>query len=244
MKNIKLLIEFDGTDFFGWQRQADHRTVQGDLEAVVADLFGEPVAVTGAGRTDAGVHALGYVCNFRVDTHLDPPTIGKALTTRLPADVAIRGVEEVPPSFNARRSAIARRYAYHIVTRPTAVDRRTRWYVRYPLDAGRMAQAVGVLAGEHDFSTFVAGGGEAVSPVCTVTDIGVSARGELIAIHIDANRFLYHMVRNIVGTLVDIGRGRHGPEHMGVILGKRDRRVAGPTAPAHGLTLVEVRYPD
>jgi tRNA pseudouridine38-40 synthase len=245
MKNFKMLLEYDGTHFHGWQRQRDVRTVQGVLEAAASDLFGEPIIVNGCCRTDAGVHAWGFVGNFRTDTPLEPERVRRALSARLPEDVVVRHVDEAHAEFHARHDCIARRYVYRITTAPTAIFRRILTYTRYPLEVEPMAEAARVLVGEHDFTSFapIATAGE-VPTVCNVMQAALTRDESVITFEIKADRFLHHMVRNIVGTLVEVGRGRFRPEQVGEILRKKDRRAAGPTAPACGLALSEACYPE
>ena len=241
MRNIRLDLEYDGTDFRGWQRQPAARTVQGTLEVAIATVLRHPVAVWGCARTDAGVHAMGYVANFH--TELDVPTdrLVSGLNGCLPDDVAVTAACEAPEDFHARFSARARRYTYRIATAPTAVWRRYTTPSRHALDADAMAAAARHLPGEHDFTSFTALANEA-KPVCVVSEAIVTSEPAMIVITVESNRFLYHMVRVIAGTLMEVGRGRIEPERMAEVLRKRDRRAAGPTAPASGLMLVAVRY--
>jgi len=241
VRNIRLLLEFDGTDFHGWQRQPEARTVQGVVEDAVERIFGERADVQGAGRTDAGVHAAAYVCNFRVATALPPQRIAAALGAHLPPDVAVLGAEDAPDEFDARFDARARRYAYRISTVPAALDRRSVLVVPHALDPDAMGAGASHLVGEHDFTSFTPAL-NAAHPVCRVAEAAVRAEGPRLEIVIEANRFLHHMVRVIAGTLLEVGRGRIGPERVEEILRKRDRRAAGPTAPACGLTFVGERY--
>jgi tRNA pseudouridine38-40 synthase len=243
MKNIKLTLEFDGTDFHGWQKQPGVRTVQGTLEDAVEELFGEPITVTGCGRTDAGVHAWGFVCNFLADTDLLAAQIGPGLSARLPDDVVVREIEEVGADFHSRSHAVARRYGYRISAQKTAINRRVSHHTRYRLDVDMMSTAASALVGRRDFTSFAATGSvEDVSPVCEVEFARFGRDGSDISFEIKADRFLYRMVRNIVGTLIEVGRGRISPEQIGDILCKKDRAAAGPTAPACGLSLIEVYY--
>jgi len=240
--NVRLLLEFDGTDFQGWQRQPGVRTVQGVIAEATEAVFGERIAPIGAGRTDAGVHALAYVCNFHVDTNIPVKRIAAALTAHLPDDIVILGAESAPEAFHARYDATSRRYLYQITRVPTALRRRMVHLTRYDLDLGAMAGAAPALVGEHDFTSFTPTLNER-NPVCTVLAADVTETEGVVTVSIEANRFLQHMVRVIVGTLIEIGRGRHNPEHIMEVMGKRDRRAAGPTAPARGLVFAEVRYP-
>lgn len=242
VRNIRLQIEFDGTAFHGWQRQPETRTVQGVIEDAIRAVFGVDADVTGAGRTDTGVHALDYPCNFLVDTALAPARIAAALSAHLPDDIAILDARDAEPGFHARFDALSRRYAYRISTRPTALWRHVYHVPRFRLDVAPMARAAGILVGEHDFTSFTPAACEA-NPVCRMLEARVDQDGPLVTVTLEADRFLHHMVRVITGTLIDVGRGRIPPEHMEAILCKKDRRAAGPTAPPNGLALVRVRYP-
>jgi tRNA pseudouridine38-40 synthase len=245
MKNIKLILEYDGTDFHGWQIQPQVRTVQGVLEGVASELFGEPVSVNGCCRTDTGVHAWGFVGNFSVDTTLEPRQIRGALSARLPADVVVKGVAEVPSDFHARHDCIARRYLYRLTSEPTAVLRQFVAFTKFQLDVKKMAEGAARLVGKDDFASFApAALSECVSTICDVLEAAVSRDGEVFSFEIKADHFLHHMVRNIVGTLIEVGRGRLLPEQIDEILRKKDRRAAGPTAPACGLSLMEACYPE
>jgi tRNA pseudouridine38-40 synthase len=243
MQNFKLTIEYDGTDFHGWQVQPQVRTVQGVLEEVLGDLLGQTTQVAGCCRTDAGVHATGFVGSFRAETTLSPERIRRALGGKLPEDVVVRDAVEAPADFHARHSCVARRYVYKVTTARTALERRFVAFSKYELDPARMAAGAEALAGEHDFTSFAPASLEdAVSPVCTVLDASLKREGSVILLDIKADRFLHHMVRNIAGTLIEVGRGRYDPEQVGAILRKKDRTAAGPTAPACGLVLVEAYY--
>jgi tRNA pseudouridine38-40 synthase len=242
VRNLRLQIEYDGTRFHGWQRQPGQRTVQGVLEDAVRAVFAVSADVIGAGRTDTGVHALDYPCNVAVDTALSTERIAAALTAHLPDDVVIHTVADAPDDFHARFDAVSRRYAYHMSTQPTALWRHVYHTPRFVLDAEAMARAAVYLRGEHDFTSFTPSANEA-NPVCSVIEAVVDAEAPFITFTVEADRFLHHMVRVMAGTLIDVGRGRYAPELVETIVRKRDRRQAGPTAPAHGLALVAVRYP-
>jgi tRNA pseudouridine38-40 synthase len=241
MRNIRLNLEYDGTDFQGWQRQPDARTVQATLETAIAIVCRHNAEVVGCARTDAGVHALGYVASFPTETDMTTSRLSLALNACLPEDIAVVGVEEAASDFHARFSARSRRYAYRIVTSPTALLRRYAFHSHHALDVERMTAAARHLVGEHDFTSFTPVTNEA-RKVCRVSTAEVAREGALITITVEADRFLHHMVRVIAGTLMDVGRGRMKPEQVGAAVRKRDRRSAGPTAPAHGLTLLRVRY--
>jgi tRNA pseudouridine38-40 synthase len=241
-RNLRLIVEYDGTEFFGWQRQRETRTVQGVIEDAVARVFGQRADVVGAGRTDAGVHAVDYPCNFRVHSAIAVERVARALNAHLPADVVVKSAADAHPTFNARFDALARRYAYSVSTARTSLWRRTRYAPRFRFDPDRMGRAAAFLVGEHDFTSFTPAHNRA-HPVCRVAAAEVARADKVVTITVEADRFLHHMVRIIVGTLLEVGRGRFEPERVVAILGKRDRREAGPTAPPLGLALVAVRYP-
>lgn len=245
MRNLRLTLEYDGTDFHGWQRQPGLRTVQGTLELAAATVLRHPVEAWGCARTDAGVHARGYVANFYTASDVTTERLMSGVNGCLPDDVVVTAVGEAPEDFHARFSARARRYTYRITTVPTAVWRHFAYHIHHELDAGRMREAARHLVGEHDFSSFTAQANEA-NPVCILRSLDVveAPDGETgrIDITVVSNRFLFHMVRVVAGTLMETGRGRIEPEQVAEILRKKDRRAAGPTAAAHGLMLVGVQY--
>jgi len=244
MRRFKLILEYEGTAYHGWQVQPGLPTIQGVLQAALTRIAGVPVEVTGAGRTDAGVHALGQVASFAADLRLEPLTLRKALNANLPRDIVVCRVEEASPDFDARRSARSKMYRYTILRRdyPSAWLARHSLYVPYPLDAGAMADAARVLIGTHDFSAFRAGTCAAATPVRTVVDASWRVAGDLLRFEITANAFLQYMVRIILGTLLEVGRGKCAPSDVATILASRKRQLAGKTAPPHGLCLVEVHY--
>ena len=239
MRNFKLTIEYDGTDFHGWQVQPDVRTVQGEIISALGEL-GSGVSVTGAGRTDAGVHASGQVANARLETRHEAATLVKALNAKLPRDVSIREVEEAPLSFNARFDARSRTYRYIITRHPTALWRRHFHYYGGELDVGAMRKAVRAMLGEHDFSSFSSSADTSRTKLCRVMSAGLSEAPPLLSFEITADHFLHTMVRSIAGTLLEIGAGK--PWDVREIMERRDRGAAGPTLPPHGLYLVGVRY--
>ena len=241
MRNIRLNLEYDGTAFQGWQRQPGARTVQGTLETAVQIVCRHPADVFGCARTDAGVHALGYVANFQTESDHPVGRLALALNGCLPEDIAVVSAEDVAPEFHARHSARSRRYLYRITTAPTAVWRHVAFHSHHALDVNRMSSAAAHLIGEHDFTSFTPVTNEA-EKVCRVLDLGLAREGAQITITVEGNRFLQHMVRVIAGTLMEVGRGRMGPEQVAEVLRTRDRRTAGPTAAACGLTLLRVRY--
>ena len=242
MKNFKITLEYDGTDFHGWQRQPGLRTIQGTVEDVLARVLREPVTVNGAGRTDAGVHAMGQVCNFTADTPRTPKEIGGALASLLPEDIQVHRVDEAEPGFHARFSATGRRYVYYLRTEPSAIWRRYAYVVNLSLDLEAMRAAAARLAGERDFASFTPIRSADVPTVCDLREISIDRTDEVIAVTLRADHFLHHMVRVIVGTLLEIGRGRMAPEQIETIVCKKDRTAAGPTVPPNGLFLVEVEY--
>jgi tRNA pseudouridine38-40 synthase len=245
---FKATIAYDGTDFVGWQRQANGVSIQGVIESALADLDGRAVAVAGAGRTDAGVHALGQVASFSLERAIDARIVQRAVNARLPATIRVVAAEEVPPVFHARFGARSKTYRYRLINADvcTPFERAYVWQVPGALDLDAMAQAAGQLVGRHDFAAFQAGGGDTRS---TVRDVIVSRidadserAGALISYEIEGTGFLRHMVRTIVGSLVEIGRGRRDVEWLTCALASKDRAQAGPTAPAAGLFLVRVDY--
>ncbi len=245
MPRYKLLIEYDGMPFVGWQAQADGLTVQGVLTAAVEAFSGEQVVVQGAGRTDAGVHALGQVAHVDLAKEWDTDTVRDALTARLrPHPVAVLAAERVPESFNARTSAKARHYAYRIVNRRAdlALDRGRAWRVARPLDAAAMHAAAQRLVGKHDFTTFRAIECQANSPLKTLDRLEVSREGDDIHVAASARSFLHHQVRSMVGSLMMVGEGRWSADDLSAALAERDRQACGPIAPPDGLYLVRVEY--
>ena len=241
-RNIRLLIEYDGTAFHGWQIQPDQRTVQGTIQECLGTLLQEETTLLAAGRTDAGVHAFGQVANVIAQTSLLVENIRNGLNALLPGDIVIRGVQIVTDEFHARYDAKRRVYRYRISRRRRAIERSYVWIVSYPLDADRMRTACAALLGPHDFSAFRGAASTARTSDCTVFRSEWVERDEELHFEIEADRFLHNMVRIIVGTSVDIGRDRRSPTWMAEILAARDRRIAGRTAPARGLCLLRVEY--
>ncbi len=245
-RNIRLILEYDGTDFKGWQVQPGHRTVQGELERVLHRLFGTPIRVTAAGRTDAGVHARGQVANFAVDgdLDLDLARIERAINALLPPDVAVRHADCVHSGFSARRDARRREYAYHVAFERCALGRRYAVWVRGQPDLSAMQEGANGLLGLHDFTSFCVAAQEKENRCCRVMQCLWESVDGGLRLHIAADRFLRAMVRSIVGTLLQVGRGARDSRDIGRILEARDRRCAGPTAPPHGLFLERVVYED
>jgi tRNA pseudouridine38-40 synthase len=244
-KNFRITVEYDGTDFHGWQRQLQDRTVQAEIEAAIATMTRQKVTVHGSGRTDAGVHALGQVASFRCKTRLAPEDFLSGLNGLLPADVAVLECREAPEDFHARYSAKSKVYRYHILNRalPSAVERRFCWHVRKPLDPAAMNRGARRLLGTHDFSSFEAAGSPRSHSRRSVLSAGWEKfETDRLCLTLEADGFLRCMVRNITGTLVEVGAGKRQAEDMTRVLASCDRHQAGPTAPAHGLFLVAVHY--
>ncbi len=247
MQHVKVTLQYDGTNYVGWQRQAIGTSIQALLEDALAPMAGGRVVVHGAGRTDAGVHALGQVATFSFPGTLELPTLMRALNAVLPADVRVLAAEDAPPEFHARFSAIGKVYEYRIVNAPIVSPFLVRyaWHVSKPLDFELLKQASAPLVGAHDFAAFQAAGSAAASSERIVRSIEWDCgRGfdAPMTMRIEGDGFLRHMVRTIVGTLVEVGVGRWVPSRVAGILASRDRSEAGPTAPAHGLFLVRVEY--
>ncbi len=267
MHSIKLTLAYDGTRYAGWQVQRHATTVQEVLETVIAKITGERVRVIASGRTDAGVHALGQVVGFRTETHLSPEVLRRALNAELPCDVAVLRAEEAGEHFHPIRDAVCKRYRYAIHDGPVRDVFRRRYAWHYPrrLDEAAMARAAAALVGTHDFRSFENSGAERKDSIRTVYALevergdgggylvagpcrpeppgqGRGAGQNLITIEVEADGFLYNMVRAIVGTLVEVGRGARPEDWVAEVLAAQDRRTAGPTAPPHGLFLVHVDY--
>ncbi|MGC2062602.1 MAG: tRNA pseudouridine(38-40) synthase TruA [Thermodesulfovibrionales bacterium] len=255
MRFIKLLIEYNGSRYQGWQSQKTGRTLQDVICTTIASITGEDIRLTGASRTDAGVHALGQVAAFSTESGLLPETIQRALNAKLPSDIRIRSAEETNQEFHPRYDAIRKSYFYLISTSRvrSAFLHPYLWYIAADLDLASMRAAAASLLGEHDFSAFRGSGCGAKTTVRTVSYLDISRTGEIsfmtasfpgdfIKIRIEANAFLRHMVRNIVGTLVDVGRGKTSPGEFDRILVSCDRTQAGPTAPPQGLFLKQLIY--
>lgn len=245
MPRFKLLIEYHGTPFVGWQRQDNGISVQGELEAAIFRFCGIETPITAAGRTDAGVHATGQVIHFDLDRDVSAERVQGALNYHLkPHPIAVRAAEIVADDFHARFSAIGRSYLYRIVNRraPVAIERERVWWVAVPLDADAMHQAAQHLLGRHDFTSFRAAACQAQSPDKTLDLLQVSRTDEEIRIIAKARSFLHHQVRNMVGTLKLVGEGKWPPERVKAALEARHRAAAGPTAPPDGLYLTGVMY--
>ena len=246
MPRIRLTLEYDGTEFVGWQRQPNGRSVQEVLETALAEFLGGRVATAAAGRTDAGVHALGQVVAFDAPRALPSKAYIRGLSSLLPGDLAVVAADEVPDDFDPRRWATGKRYRYLISRRPFRAPllRRTHWEVFGALDIESMQMASTALLGTHDFSSFRAADCEAPHPRRTLRELEVQTVGAILRIEVEGTAFLKHMVRNIVGSLADVGRGKRPREWIAEVLAGKDRTLAGRTAPPQGLTLVEVLYGD
>ena len=245
MPRYKLTIEYDGTGLVGWQRQANGLSVQEALESAFERFCGEQLTVFGAGRTDAGVHALAQVAHVDLAREADPDVIRSAINHHLrPHAISVIEAMPAPPGFDARLSARSRRYLYRILNRraPPALERGRVWHVAPPLNPAAMQEGARHLVGHHDFSTFRDSLCQAKSPVKTLDVLDVTTDGEEIHIAARARSFLHHQVRNMAGTLKLVGLGQWCPEDVATALAARDRRAGGPTAPAEGLALVGVEY--
>jgi tRNA pseudouridine38-40 synthase len=250
-RKIRLVVEYDGSSFTGWQKGSfspgggPGRSVEGALEGALRGTTGEEARLVCAGRTDTGVHALGQVACFVTRSTIPPERFAHALNSRLPPDVTVLSSEEVPVAFHPRRDARSKLYRYVILNRGMrpALDRARVAHVRAPLDAARMREAACLLVGRHDFTSFAAAEATAKrSPVREITRLDVARRGERVVIEVEGPGFLMHMVRTIAGSLIEVGRGGREPGWIGEVLEARDRRLAGPTAPPGGLALVRVEY--
>ena len=242
--NIKVVLEYDGSKFAGWQQQAHGRTVEAELKRALREITGKDHTVYAAGRTDAGAHAEGQVVNFQTDGRISPPRLAAALNARLPEDVAVLSAEAVPDDFHARYSARWRRYRYRYLDRAArpALERGRCWHVRGPLDVDAMSEAATALIGKHDWTSFCSASEPPDARVREMRSARVVRRGDFVELELVAEGFLRGLARSIAGALAEVGRSRRPPKWVGQVLGARDRRQAPRTAPAGGLTLVEVIY--
>ncbi len=246
MKRYRMVIQYDGTEYFGFQVQPLDRSVQGVLEELLQRLTQHPVKVVGAGRTDSGVHAQGQVVHFDAALTIPISRLPAALNSMLPRDLRVRYADEPDPEFHARYGAVAKTYCYQVWQGPYAdvFWRRFALWMKHPLDWTAAAAAGAVLQGTHDFAGFAAAGGSVKTTVRTLHRVRVCHEGALTKLFFTADGFLYNMVRNVTGTLLEVAQGRRNPADVRSILAGGDRRLAGATAPAHGLTLLYVIYPD
>jgi len=244
MPIVKLTLEYDGTAYAGWQRQPDQPTVQAAVEAAIAGVTQINTPVIGAGRTDAGVHAMGQVASFHINRDMTPREWTRALNAHLPKSIVVRSVALMPNTFHARHSAKGKLYEYRILNRPErpAVERDYCWHIHQPLDDAAMNQAGLALIGSHDFSSFQTQPTDNDDPICHLRQFTVFREGDRLRIEAYADRFLKQMIRSIVGTLAEVGLHKRPPERLKHILDARDRSAAGKTAPPQGLFLVRVDY--
>ncbi|MGB2867026.1 MAG: tRNA pseudouridine(38-40) synthase TruA [Bacteroidota bacterium] len=242
MTHVKLILEYDGTDFAGWQYQPNGRSVQEEIEKAIRQITQEAVRIAGAGRTDAGVHALGQVASFALAKDVDLKSFGKSLNAVLPEDVVVVDALPTAMDFHARYSATKRRYKYYIMKKPTAVWRRYCWWLNYALDFEAMAACARMIEGEHDFASFCKTDSGVEHHRCKIHESVWRLKGDTLEFDITANRFLYGMVRALVGTMVEVGRGYRPQSEFEKILNERDRSKAGMAAPPLGLFLREVLY--
>jgi len=244
MPTIKLIVEYDGTRYAGWQRQPDQPTIQEAIETALFQLTQETISVVAAGRTDSGVHALGQVVSFRIDRNWTPREWTKGFNARLPGDIAVRSAAIMRDDFHARYAARGKLYEYRILTRPErpAIDRAYIWHIYRPLDIEAMKQAASLLIGRHNFTSFEGSLTDNEDPHCHLQQLSLTHHEDSLLIQAYADRFLKHMVRAIVGTLVEVGHGKRLAGSLTDVLAAQNRTVAGRTAPPHGLFLVRVDY--
>ena len=246
MKRIGLIVAYDGTNYCGWQVQPNGITIQGELNRCLSELLGEEIETIGASRTDAGVHAMGNVAVFDTNTRIPGEKISYALNQRLPEDIRIQLSEEMPLDFHPRYCDSVKTYEYRILNRrfPVPTERLYSYFYHYKLDVEKMRAATSYLIGRHDFASFCGSGAQVKSTVRTIRSIEIERYEDMITIRISGEGFLYNMVRIIAGTLIEIGNGQYPPERVRDILNACDRAAAGPTAPAHGLTLMGIEFYD
>ncbi|WP_419749837.1 tRNA pseudouridine(38-40) synthase TruA [Terrisporobacter petrolearius] len=243
MRNLKLTIQYDGTKYCGWQKQPNSSGIQGTIEYAIYEITKEKVNIIGSGRTDAGVHALGQVANFKINSNIPAARIPDALNAKLPKDISIIDCQEVSDDFHSRYSATGKIYRYLIYNKPyrSPLYKDISYHVRYDLDIQKMRVEAQSLLGTHEFKGFMSSGSSVKDTVRTIHNISIEESGDLIVLEVEGNGFLYNMVRILVGTLVDIGRGRID-KPLEEIIASQDRGEAGHTAPAHGLFLKKVHY--
>lgn len=244
MPTVKLVLEYDGTGYAGWQRQPDQPTIQAAIEQAIQQVSQATVSVIGAGRTDSGVHALGQVASFRTGLEWTATNWMRALNAVLPKDIAVRASAIMDDHFHAQHNARGKLYTYRILHRSAkpAIDRAFVWHIYRPLDEAAMRQAATALIGTQDFSSFEGSLTDNTNPICHLQRLSVFRQGDQLLIEAYADRFLKHMVRAMVGTVVDVGLGKRPPDSLPEVLKARDRSAAGRTAPPHGLCLMHVDY--
>lgn len=248
MRNIKLTIEYDGSNYFGFQTQRTKdyksRTIQETLEKALKKVCKNGIRIIASGRTDSGVHAFGQAVNFKTNSKMPLDKLRIALNANLPEDISVKNVEEVDLNFHSRFDAKSKIYRYLILNRPyrSVFEGKFSYWVSYKLNFGLMKREIGCLRGRHDFKAFQAADNKKRASIRTIINIKLSRKGDFIIFEIEADGFLFKMVRNIVGTLIDIGRGRYKGGSLKRILQSKNRKLAGPTAPARGLTLLKVNY--
>lgn len=244
MNNIKLTLEYDGTNYYGWQKQRGFRTVQGELEEVISIVTKEQCDVTGSSRTDAGVHAKGFVANFKTNAKIPPNKFREALNVKLPDDIVVIKSELVNEEFHARYNAKGKTYEYYILNSeaPSALMRNQVYYYKYDLDIEAMEEAAKQFVGTHDFAAFKTQGSSVKGTIRTIYDVKVEKTEKIIKISVSGDGFLYNMVRIMVGTLINVGRGKTDKDSIIDIINKKDRKLAGDCVPAKGLLLKEVYY--
>lgn len=244
MRRLKCTIQYDGTGYAGYQVQPNGLTIQEVIETTLARMHKHPVKVIGSGRTDARVHAYGQVIHFDTELSIPPENVVKALNTLLPADVRVRSCEEVEPTFEARYDVVGKEYRYFVRREENAFRRNLSVHIPYPLDLERIRQGMAHLVGTHDFSSFCVAKTETDNRVRTIYEAELMPVGDELVFRFQGSGFLYNQIRIMVGTLLDVGRGRFAPEDIKKMLLAKDRNVAGVTAPPHGLYLWEVFYPE
>lgn len=244
MNNIKLTLEYDGTNYYGWQKQKNMKTIQGELEEAIYTVTKEQCEVTGSSRTDAGVHAKGFVANFKTNTKVPPNKFREALNVKLPNDIVVIKSEQVEEDFHARYCAKGKIYEYYILNSdvPSALMRNTVYHYKYNLDIEAMKVAAKQFIGTHDFAAFKTQGSSVKGTIRTIFDVKVEKKENIIKISVSGDGFLYNMVRIIVGTLINVGRGKTNPNNITTIINKKDRQLAGDCVPPNGLLLKEVFY--
>ena len=243
---VKLVVAYEGTNYCGWQVQPNGITIEEVLNQHLSRLLGEDIKVTGASRTDAGVHSMGNVAVFDTNTRMPAEKISYALNQGLPEDIVVQDSCQVPEDFHPRFSKSVKTYEYRILNRKfrLPLERNTSYFYHYPLDVAKMQQAADYLVGEHDFTSFSSVHAQTKTFVRTIYSLDVDKNGDMISIRITGNGFLYNMVRIIAGTLIQVGAGMIEPSRMEEILAGKDRDLAGPTAPAHGLTMLGIVYQE